>query len=279
MYVIDLFEAAAASKVSAPVVETIPHGQIPPAVGRQLRQPGTWAAPRRRGEVPVLAYHRVTPSPEPALARFAVDPTAFGSQMAWLRAEGWSPISLAEFEAHVWDCAPLPERPVLLTFDDGYRDFATNAMAVLEEFGVPAAVFLPTAHVGGHSVWDARFGPPVPLMGWAEIEALAGRGIAFAAHGRSHVRLTALSHSDLISELVEPPREIAARLGTPVTAMAYPYGAADEAVARSLWWTGARLGFTMEGRRWRRSDNAMFIPRLEVRGDMDLTEFSAMMRS
>lgn len=278
MYAIDLFQAADSDcGPSEPVVERIPHGAIPAEVDRQLRRAGLPAVPRGADEVPVLMYHRVTDAPAPALARFAVAPAAFRRQMEWLRARGFVPVGLADFEAHVWEGAALPDRPVLLTFDDGYRDFGENAMPVLESLGLPATVFLPTGHVGGSSAWDARFAPAASLMGWDEIAALAARGITFAAHGRSHVRLTALTHAELVAELVDPPREIAGRLGNAVTAMAYPYGAWDEAVARSLWWAGARLGFTTEGRRWRRGDKAMAIPRLEVRGDMDLTEFAAMM--
>lgn len=273
LYRIEVFRKDEAP--GAPVIRWIPHAaDIPAERARHIRWAGAQAASEG---VPVLMYHRVTDDPLPALARWAVAPATFRAQMEWLKAKGFTALSLAEFEATVWEGADLPERPVLITFDDGTRDFGENAAPVLAGLNLPAAVFLPTGHVGGRADWDAGYGPPAEIIGWDEVEALQAQGVAFAAHGHDHLPLTALPYDRLLRETVDPPRIIAERLGKPVAAMAYPYGAHDEAVGRSLYRSGCRLAFTTEHRRWRPGDRAMAIPRLEVGGVLDLAAFARML--
>lgn len=277
MYRIELFRKSDGSPPPIPHVEAIPHAtDIPPEVAHHLR----WAdakpaTPQRMPEgVPVLMYHRVTDAPVPALAQWAVSPTSFRAQMQWLATNGFTVISLAAFEDAVWLGTPLPDRPVLITFDDGYCDARQNAMPVLRDLGMTATVFLPTGYIGKTASWDSHFGPPAPLMDWDEIVDLSARGITFAAHSHSHLPLTSLPFARVKSELSRPSEAIHRHLGHSVAALAYPYGAQDEAVQRAAFASGYKLAFTTEHRRWRRGDRAMAIPRLEVSGGLQLEGFA-----
>jgi peptidoglycan/xylan/chitin deacetylase (PgdA/CDA1 family) len=106
----------------------------------------------------VLTYHRVerddaSPAPDPALT---IGPEAFEEQMRHVRAR-WRPVSVAEVLHAVRGGGRLPRRAVLVTFDDGYRDFRTRAWPVLDALAIPVVLFVPTAfpgHPHGLFWWD-----------------------------------------------------------------------------------------------------------------------------
>jgi peptidoglycan/xylan/chitin deacetylase (PgdA/CDA1 family) len=107
----------------------------------------------------VLTYHRVAPPGErpdlhPGLV--SATPEAFDAQMAGLTRAGARPVSLADVLAHRRDGTPLPERAVLVTFDDGYADFSEHAWPVLHHHGIPVVLFVPTGFPGTERTfwWD-----------------------------------------------------------------------------------------------------------------------------
>ncbi|MBI2161092.1 MAG: polysaccharide deacetylase family protein [Candidatus Rokubacteria bacterium] len=107
------------------------------------------------GNPTILYYHRVVEEWEPTL-ELAVSVEAFEAQVAYLT-DRWRVVSLDEVEAHWRKGAPLPPRSVAITFDDGYQDNYGCAFPILKRYGVPAAIFLTTAHVGtGKTFWWDR---------------------------------------------------------------------------------------------------------------------------
>jgi peptidoglycan/xylan/chitin deacetylase (PgdA/CDA1 family) len=122
------------------------------------------ALPRRRGVLAILTYHRVDdPAARPDLmpSLISATPDAFAGQVAMI-ARDFDPVSLHDVLAALGDPHRLPRRAVLVTFDDGYRDFAANAWPVLRSSGVPATLFVATAFSGDPTkrfwwdrLWDA----------------------------------------------------------------------------------------------------------------------------
>lgn len=226
--------------------------------------------------VPVLMYHRVATDPVPGLERYAVTPAEFARQMDCLASMGATALTLGQFEAALWEGKPLPERAVLITFDDGYVDTLTEAIPTMMRAGMTATIFIPTAHVGGTSAWDAGFGPVAPLMTWDQLRQVRDLGFSLAAHSHNHFPMAALGHVALSQEL-DLPREILRReLGLDTYALAYPYGSVDQAVEWEVFGSGYRLAFTTESRRFRRSDKVMAIPRLDVARGLCLDRFARM---
>ena len=120
--------------------------------------------------VPVLLYHRITADAVPApLSEYRVSPSAFEEQMQFLRSHGYHTINSSELERHRRERRPMNGRPVLITFDDGYRDFYEVAWPILRRFGFTAELFLPTDFIGGTADWDRALGTPAELMSWEEI--------------------------------------------------------------------------------------------------------------
>lgn len=176
--------------------------------------------------VDILMYHSVADAPGPT----SVAPALFAAQMQALARSGLPVISLDQLAAARRGGAALPPRSVILTFDDGFRDFADSAWPLLRDRGWPVCVYLPTGPLGGHETWRGRADPPRPLMGWAVIERLAGAGVTFGAHTVSHPDLLALDPAARLAELVQSRDMIAARLGRAPAHFAAPYGRSDAAL-------------------------------------------------
>jgi len=169
----------------------------------------------------ILTYHSISDGHSP----LEVSPALFVEQMAWLKANAHV-VSLGELVEALANYMPLPERTVVLSFDDGFRDFHAAAASVLLRLGLPATVFLPTMYVDGKNAWPGQpsWVAPQALMSWTEIRELAGQGIAFGSHSVTHPNLTSLAAAELQQELEQSRQEIASHTGRPVDFFCYPYG-------------------------------------------------------
>lgn len=222
------------------------------------------------GPAVVLAYHAVEDVDDDVIGDWCVGPELFERQLDALAAAGVSWIGLDEFLAAL-DGAPLPDRAVLLTFDDGYAGLLAHAAPLLERRGIPAVVLLVSDEIGGWNEWDARRGAAkLPLLGLAELHDLAGRGRGWAlgAHSHTHAHLPQADAGALRRELTEPLTGLRAH-GLPVApVLAYPHGEHDARVRAAARRAGYAAAFALEGRRPSTGSRGRFAyPRIEVRRD------------
>lgn len=151
--------------------------------------------------VPILAYHRIADDGPTDLAAYRVCPEVFAQQIVWFSQHDYQSVSLESLSHALHGEKTLPERAGMLTFDEGYADFAQTAWPILEDHGFSAVVFIVTGTVGGRADWDARYGDPVPLMPWHDIRALGKKNVEFGSHTHGHKRLRALTDVELDREL------------------------------------------------------------------------------
>jgi SAM-dependent methyltransferase len=117
--------------------------------------------------LPILVYHRIASDGPPELAPYRVTRDRFERQLAYLRRHGYRTISLAQWqEARGRRDGIIDDRAVMLTFDDGYRDFLTEAWPLLRSFGFGATLCVITDRIGGRAEWDKSYGEPAALLGW-----------------------------------------------------------------------------------------------------------------
>ncbi|HVO35312.1 MAG TPA: polysaccharide deacetylase family protein, partial [Gemmatimonadales bacterium] len=192
------------------------------------RQARALALDRR---IPVVMYHRIVA--EPAVeSRHGIWVTRerFAAQLDSLARRRCTTITFADYAAYLAGDQPLPERPVILTFDDGYADNYTLALPLLRERGMKAVVFLIGDARITSNVWDAGEGESVlPLLDQQQIREMARQGIEFGSHTRSHARLAGLAAEPLRVEVAGSKRALEERVGAPVLSLCYPYGAVDAA--------------------------------------------------
>ena len=220
--------------------------------------------------VDILMFHSIAAAPGPT----SVAPALFAAQMEALARSGLPVISLDRLAAARNGGAALPPRAVILTFDDGFRDFADAAWPVLRGRGWPVCVFLPTGAIGGAETWRGRADPPRPLMGWDMIARLAAEGVSFGAHSVSHPDLLALGPAARRAELQQSRDTIAARLGRAPDHFAAPYGRSDAALQASLaamFATACGTGLGQAGL----ASNLHDLPRLEMFYFADLARWQA----
>jgi peptidoglycan/xylan/chitin deacetylase (PgdA/CDA1 family) len=219
-------------------------------------------------------YHSIADDGPAELVRYRTTPAAFDAQLGLLKRKGFHGIGSRQLARHLAANRPFRGRPVLLTFDDGYRDFATTAAPILRKHGLTADVFLVSDKVGGTADWDTFHAPSASLMDWGEIAGLAAQGIAFGSHLATHRPVDSLSADDLLREAARSKAEIEMRLGQEVTSVAIPHGIYDFRVIPALQLCGYRLGFSTNPRIATLADLPLQIPRIEVRGDWRLGDFA-----
>lgn len=220
--------------------------------------------------VDILMYHSVSDRG----GATAIAPATFAAQMDAIAEAGLPVIALDDLLAARDGRGALAPHSLILTFDDGFQDFADAAWPVLERHGFRPIVYLPTAHVGRSEDWRGIADPPRPLMGWGTIAALAAEGVAFGSHSVSHADLDALSPEALHAELERSRQRIEDRLGRRVAHFAPPYGIAGPAVRAEI----ARLYRSSVGTRLGRArpgDDPFDLPRLEMHYFRDIGRWRA----
>ena len=172
----------------------------------------------------------------------------------------------------------LPERPVLLTFDDGFADFYTEALPLLQQYSFVATLYVTTAFINGTSRWLHREKETARrMLTWDQSTEVSAHGIECGAHSHSHRQLDTLPHTEAQDEIVESKRLLEHHLGREVASFAYPFGyhtAALRRLVREAGYTSACA--VMHAMSSAKTDH-FALARLMVRADTDVESFEAML--
>lgn len=175
-------------------------------------------------DVPVLMYHSIAMRGAPRFARFVVRPDEFAAQMEYLAAQGYHPVTALDL-ARGGPAVDVALRPVVLTFDDAYTDFESAVMPILEKYGFPATLYVPTAYVGGTASWLSGCNEELrPILSWQAIRDIAAAGVEVASHSHSHPQLDRIPAAVVQDEALRSRELLEDRLGMPVPGFAYPFG-------------------------------------------------------
>jgi len=181
--------------------------------------------------LPVLTFHALD-SVDPAgrwPSVISFSPRAFQRGMARLHEGGYRALGLPEVVACLRRGAPFPDRSFAVTFDDGYQTVYTEAIPVLQRYGLSATVFLTVGEKGPVNPSDRL--PSLQgrtMLTWHEIGEMQQWGITFGAHTLTHPDLTRLSVDRVEAEVCDSKAIIEDALGAPVPCFAYPYGRYDK---------------------------------------------------
>lgn len=202
-----------------------------------------------RSSYVALAYHRLAGEGKPGQERLDLPPEQLAAQLRLLRRLGFRPLSLEDLLAfHSGERERLPRRSFVVTVDDGFRDCVEP---LLRHADARPQLYVPTLELGGRSWWAGD----EPVADWDEVERLAAAGVAIGSHTRRHVSLPDVPDEALADELAGSREDLAARLGSPPAALAYPHGRHDDRVVRAAGEAGYRLAFTtLPGRNGAGSD-------------------------
>jgi peptidoglycan/xylan/chitin deacetylase (PgdA/CDA1 family) len=237
---------------------------------RRLAERGVPALRRRNpsgavaDRLPILMYHSIAERGPAGLATWRVTPSRLDDHLRFLRERGYSSVTLEQWRTARDRRRQLRGRPVLLTFDDGYQDFADTAWPLLRKYGFSAIVYLVTDRIGGKNDWDDCEGHELPLMDWETIRSLRDEGVEFGSHTCTHPSLTALTPAEVVHEGLRSRRVLEERLGGPIRSIAYPSGDQDPVVEHLMGGCGYRFGLTCRPEVGRYTDALLDLPRLNV---------------
>lgn len=231
--------------------------------------------PPERGEIgiPILMYHKVNPDPRTGGLGLRVPPQKFARQMEYLAGHGFHTVSLTDVVDHFQKGKPLPLRPVVITFDDGYLDNYTYAFPILKKYGFTATIFVVANTVGKTNVFDAKIQPVNKMAGWRELKEMAGYGITIGSHTLDHPNLTRLSLEEARHQIKESKALLEAHLGRPVEVFCYPYGKYNHELARVVRESGYRAAVTTGQGLAGPGDDPFTLKRVRVKGSYDLQKF------
>ena len=231
-----------------------------------------WSALQESGWLPssgrllVLCYHAIEDqSDDPVLAPYGVPPKRFVDQLDSLTRRGFSFISPDQLAAFVRSKAPLPRRPVLLTFDDGHAGLLDVARNQLRPRGIQALAFVVTNVPSGTNEWDQAYGArTLRLLTNEERKETESLGVEIGSHSRTHREMPLLtdrerrleargSSADLVSAGLRPPRFFA-----------YPFGARNEDSRKAVAEAGFLAAFGLSYRRASQASDVFDLPRVMI---------------
>lgn len=213
--------------------------------------------------VPVLLYHAITANPSSWVAPFAVPARRFARHMDLVAACGRTPVTVGTLASGLAGSAPMPERPVVITFDDGFADLVDTVAPILGSRGLPATAFLTSGFIGRTSPGGDR------MVSWAGAAELSAAGFDIGAHSVTHAQLDVIADADRKFEVTACRRELQDRLGLPITEFAYPHGYSDRRVRTLVREAGYESACAVRNAFSHAGDRVDAIARLMVRATTD----------
>lgn len=212
----------------------------------------------RRIRVPILMYHYIDELPEGAdeiRTNLTVTPAVFRQQMATLADQGYATISLYEMHMALQHGTPLPQNPVVLTFDDGHIDHYVNAFPILQEFGFTGTFFIITNFADNNAPG---------YMNWAQIEEMATAGMSMESHTKTHSDLRNRGYDFLVYEILGSIESLAYHTNRPPQIFSYPAGRYDDYTLSILETTPILRAVTTQPGTLQTTDNKLEVPRMRV---------------
>lgn len=205
--------------------------------------------------IPVLNYHSIGVEPGNT---YVLHPDKFARQMDYLSAHHYTPLTLGDFARIIEKKQPSPERPVLLTFDDGYANNAEVAMPILQRHGFPATLFLSPGFIGQPG-----------YLSWPQVQELSAAGWDIAPHSMTHPHLPQLSIEQQREEITESRRRIEQAIGKSADVFAHPYGEYNEDTLKILKEEEFRYAFTTKEGYASSNQSPYELSRIVVHGEDD----------
>lgn len=207
--------------------------------------------------IAVLYYHSIQVMPG---STAVVNPDKFTEQMQYLADNSYRPLTMAEFSDIMEGRIEAPDKPVLLTFDDGYVDNHSTVMPLLAKLGFPATLFMSPGVMD-----DKRF------INWDQAKDLRDSGWDIMPHGMTHPYLNKLTAEEQAWEITEARKQIEENLGVTADVFCYPYGLYNNATLKILKDNGFRYAFTIDQGKTTPSQHPYKLKRVFVNGEESLS--------
>lgn len=234
-------------------------GEAPKSVAEPANIPAVVKTEPVEHGVSVLMYHKVAAIRDnPAV----ISEENFRAQMQHLKDNGYHPITLAQLADYIQAAKPLPEKPVCITFDDGYADSYHVVYPLLKEYGFPWTLFVITDQVGTED-----------RVTWDQLREMQAAGVTLGNHTRTHPELIYLDNAQQREEIRSAQERMVRELGRAPEFFCYPYGLYNDDVIAVLQEDGFRLSVTMDPGRVHTGDAPYTVQRIWIGNPVDLEHY------
>lgn len=222
--------------------------------------------------VPILMYHHVGTAPETANAThkgLTVSPAEFESQVAWLKDNGYTSVSINQLHTHIVNTASTwPSKSVIFTFDDGYTDVFENAVPILKKYGFTGSFAIITSFPG-QTQGDNYYAT------WDQITNAKNAGMEIICHTQNHFdgSSTKFSSEFIYQNLTGCQQDLKNHFGSASPYLVYPYGHFTPEYVSEAVKAGFVMSFTVQGGSYVNPDDLMHIPRVRVNPNESIERF------
>jgi peptidoglycan/xylan/chitin deacetylase (PgdA/CDA1 family) len=221
--------------------------------------------------VPILLYHSVSEVSPEGFAPYVVYPRQFAAHLDELTALGFTTLTIDQLLAARAFGMPLPERTVVITFDDGFADFATFAWPELVARDLTATLYVTAGTLDGTSRWLTPLGAGgLPMLTRRQVVQLAAEGCEIGAHSMTHPQLDCLPRAAAALEIAQSKAVLEDVLGRPVDSFAYPHGYHDRTVRQQVVDAGFTSAAAVKNALSPARDDTFALARVTVTADFDV---------
>ena len=209
--------------------------------------------------IPVLYYHSVNDSVDNEVT---ISPSLLKKELEYIKNQGYTTLSLKEVENYILNNQPIPEKSILITFDDGYMDNYYNAYPILKELNMKATIFCITSELDGSY-----------YLSEDAIKEMSKNNIDIESHTLNHPHLNSLTYDEQLKELTESKAKLENITGNKITAIAFPFGDYNEDSIKAAKNSGYTLAFTTNTGFASRDNNPLELDRIYVSSYYDMDTF------
>ena len=214
-------------------------------------------------EAPILLYHHISLDSSGFSGNYYMPPESFEEQMRALAAMGYETVTADYLVDAIWHGGLMPDKPIVITFDDGQLSVYKNAYPIMKELGFVGTIYYVPSWYGTDTG-----------MNDAEIAELLAAGWTIGSHGYSHINMTTIeAHLDAHHEMRESKLRLEELFNTEVNTFAYPFGAMDEYIGGKTSDYGYTGAMGLGTSRWQGLFNVYYMSRIEISGFQTLDGF------
>lgn len=213
--------------------------------------------------VPVLYYHSVK---ESADNEVTIKPEMLREQLKYIEDEGYTTLTIKQLRDYILNNSPIPNKSILITFDDGYMDNYSNAFPILKEFNMTATIFSIASELDGSYYLSKE-----------AIKEMCDYGIDFESHTVTHPHLNKLQYDKQLEELIQSKKTLEGITGKEITSIAYPFGDFDDNSIKAAKEAGYSLGFTTKLGLSDRNDNPLTLDRIYISSEYKMDTFKELL--
>ena len=221
-------------------------------------EPETTLINDNRG-IPVLYYHSVR---ESADNEVTITPEMLRTQLKYIHDEGYVTLTLSELKAYILNNSPIPNKSILITFDDGYMDNYDNAFPILKDLNMVATIFCITSNLDGSYYLSKE-----------AINEMSNYGIDIESHTVNHPKLNEMTYDEQLTELIDSKKTLESITGKKIDSIAYPFGDFNDDSIKAAKDAGYTLGFTTKRGLSDRDDNPLKLDRIYISSKYDMNTF------